>query len=506
MRKTLYLLLLMPFCALAQNMYDIFPLVERGISGTARFVGMGGSMSALGGDVSVIGTNPAGVALYRSNDLNFTASANFDNVKVKYGSDNVKSDKSYGMVNNVGFVLSNEIKDRYLKFVNFGISYRRNKDLSANFEMFGKAGGFSQQYIINALYRGCPFEVQELNYSMYDVLGYNWMALLMAEGYYDGFVKGDDFIVDKNGALLYEPDDIGFYSEERGGVDEVELNIAANFNEWLYLGMTVGLSNIDYTRYSYYYEDDKFGEIYSLDKSHSIEGHGINVKLGAIIRPFKYSPFKIGLSVHTPTWYELTESYYSTIAAVDGYIYDTRDPQRYDGEINSKHKVSTPWRFNVSASYTFGTRLALNAEYEYADYSTVEFERKTKGSLAQNKEIGRNLKAQHTFRVGAEYRIKDFSIRAGYNYQTAPFEKGAYKNMDNANVSDTSTDYINKFEKNIFTLGAGYRYKNFYIDVAYMLQIQKADFYPFYDTEYVNPAADVEFADNSIMATFGVRF
>ena len=59
MRKTLYLLLLMPFCALAQNMYDIFPLVEGGLSGTARFVGMGGSMSALGGDVSVIGTNPA---------------------------------------------------------------------------------------------------------------------------------------------------------------------------------------------------------------------------------------------------------------------------------------------------------------------------------------------------------------------------------------------------------------------------------------------------------------
>ena len=65
---------------------------------------------------------------------------------------------------------------------------------------------------------------------------------------------------------------------------------------------------------------------------------------------------------------------------------------------------------------------------------------------------------------------------------------------------------MNRFEKNIFTLGAGYRYKNFYLDVAYMLQTQKADFYPFYDTEYVNPAADVEFADNSIMATFGVRF
>mgnify|MGYP002233871926 CR=1 FL=1 len=38
------------------------------LNGTARFVGMGGAMGALGGDISTIGTNPAGIGIYRSND------------------------------------------------------------------------------------------------------------------------------------------------------------------------------------------------------------------------------------------------------------------------------------------------------------------------------------------------------------------------------------------------------------------------------------------------------
>ena len=44
------------------------------MNGTARFVGMGGAMGALGGDISTIGTNPAGIGIYRSNDAMLTLS------------------------------------------------------------------------------------------------------------------------------------------------------------------------------------------------------------------------------------------------------------------------------------------------------------------------------------------------------------------------------------------------------------------------------------------------
>ena len=53
----------------AQTVYDAAKITGKDLNGTARFVGMGGAMGALGGDISTIGTNPAGIGIYRSNDI-----------------------------------------------------------------------------------------------------------------------------------------------------------------------------------------------------------------------------------------------------------------------------------------------------------------------------------------------------------------------------------------------------------------------------------------------------
>lgn len=44
--------------ASAQNAYDAEKLLGNDLNGTARFVGMGGAMGALGGDISVMSSNP----------------------------------------------------------------------------------------------------------------------------------------------------------------------------------------------------------------------------------------------------------------------------------------------------------------------------------------------------------------------------------------------------------------------------------------------------------------
>ena len=49
--------------ASAQNAYDAEKLLGNDLNGTARFVGMGGAMGALGGDISVMSSNPAGLLL-----------------------------------------------------------------------------------------------------------------------------------------------------------------------------------------------------------------------------------------------------------------------------------------------------------------------------------------------------------------------------------------------------------------------------------------------------------
>ena len=53
----------------AQSVYDGVKIADKDLNGTARFVGRGGAMGALGGDITTMGTNPAGIGIYRSNDV-----------------------------------------------------------------------------------------------------------------------------------------------------------------------------------------------------------------------------------------------------------------------------------------------------------------------------------------------------------------------------------------------------------------------------------------------------
>ena len=56
----------------AQTLYDASRLLDNDLNGTARFVGMGGAMGALGGDISTMGTNPAVIGIYRRNEAIIT--------------------------------------------------------------------------------------------------------------------------------------------------------------------------------------------------------------------------------------------------------------------------------------------------------------------------------------------------------------------------------------------------------------------------------------------------
>ena len=55
----------------AQETYEVAELATEDLNGTARYVGMGGAMEALGADISTMGTNPAGVGLFRRSWIDF---------------------------------------------------------------------------------------------------------------------------------------------------------------------------------------------------------------------------------------------------------------------------------------------------------------------------------------------------------------------------------------------------------------------------------------------------
>ena len=506
MKRFAYILLfLLPLGVCSQDMYNAIPLFESDLTGTARYVGMGGSMASLGGDMSVMGTNPAGIGLYRSNDFSLTGSFDFVKNNSLFNGNDAQAKKTDFSVENLGIVFSCNINDPILKYLNVGLSYRNRNNFAGKLDVYNPyADGFSQQYVMADLYENNKFNWNNLSYSMYDNMNISWLALLGAEA---GLADDDgNFLTKPDGTLVWEPTYYGYYSEEKGGVDEVDFNASVNLGDRVYIGVTAGIHNLNYSRYSCYDEGDDVGEIYSIENRYRVEGKGFDIKLGAIFRPFKYSPFKIGVAVHTPSWFEFDEYASASIRDPWGNVIDTRDYELYNGDVVLRTKLATPWRFNASMSYTFGTYLAINAEYEYADYNSGEFNGSSAIPKAQNVELSYNVKEQHTARVGAEFNIDGFALRAGYNYITSPFREGAYKNLYNSPVTMTSTEYQNKHDKQIVTLGCGYRFKRLYFDIAYMLQTQESDFYPFYDTECENPAAKVTNNRHSVMGTIGVKF
>ena len=65
----------------AQDIYKVESFSSEDLNGTARYVGMGGAMNALGADISTMSVNPAGIGLYRRSDFSMTGSLLMEKVR-----------------------------------------------------------------------------------------------------------------------------------------------------------------------------------------------------------------------------------------------------------------------------------------------------------------------------------------------------------------------------------------------------------------------------------------
>ena len=94
---------------------------------------------------------------------------------------------------------------------------------------------------------------------------------------------------------------------------------------------------------------------------------------------------------------------------------------------------------------------------------------------------------------------KNLAFRLGYNLSTSAYEKNVSFDQYQIDYEDikvhglgktaidyaTSTNYMRLGNTNILTLGMGYHWKSFYVDLAYKLRNQFGDFYAF-DTNFTD--------------------
>jgi opacity protein-like surface antigen len=147
----------------------------------------------------------------------------------------------------------------------------------------------------------------------------------------------------------------------------------------------------------------------------------------------------------------------------------------------------------------------VGAEYEYSDHpsGTLRYDDGIKMEGETNA-IRKGLKEVHTIRAGAEFKLApEFSFRLGYNHITAPLYNDTFKNLP-VNGIRTDTEFSNSKAANNYTLGFGYRNRNLYVDMAYLYNNYKEDFYAF---NYIGlPSTEVISNNHKIMLTLGVRF
>ena len=490
----------------AQNAYDAERLLGNDLNGTARFVGMGGAMGALGGDISVMGTNPAGIGIFRSNDVSVSMGFNNSGTESSFNGTGMKEDKTRASFDQIGFVYTYKVGNTTsLRFVNFGFNYHKSKNFNRLFSAGGQLDGLSQSWQLaqemdNAgvntaasfdriLDAQNPYREYWNQYPVLGVLG----ATTGVVDYYDGVLGWNGY-------------SNNFYSEERGGINQYDFNVAFNIEDRFYIGATLGIYDVNYDRFTSYTEeldDDNGNENggYTLDNYYGLEGTGVDLKLGVILRPIEDSPFRLGLAVH-----ELSESYNATLSS-DILAYEKPYDQTLSDYLNYNYlsydyRMITPWKFNVSAGTTLGGLVALGAEYEYADYSSSQLEDIDGYELGGQPSVEEYLKGVHTFRVGMEARLApQFSVRAGYNYTSAAFADDAYSALA---LYRTSTDFNNIKDKNTFTFGLGYRGNVVYADLAYKYDAYKSDFYAFDDIDL--PATKVDNNRHQVLFTLGARF
>ena len=551
----------------AQTQYEAARLTDNDLNGTARFVGMGGAMSALGGDISTISTNPAGIALFRRND--FSTSLSLMDSKTSTDMEGVKGEDGQTRLSfdQLGVVFSRKVSNEgSLRYFNFAMNYHKQRNFNRRMTMYGDLFGQSLSDQIawmgntgpNGSYAPIALHTYDRIYGDLSTNYYgdnwrdiSWLSVLGIQGGLIGPAIGseEDFIIDPetgkplndyrpwtdadgnqyvdgDGNPLYEYNnyegmaghEATYKSRETGGVNVFDFNLSANINDRVYLGMTVGAHHVSYKRTSAYSEVGEFsGEetLYTLANSYRTEGTGVNAKFGIIVRPIEASPFRIGLAIHTPTCYELKDTHSASLTSnVGGYDYTGSTDKAV-----TEYLLYTPWKFNLSLGHTIGTSIALGAEYEYTDYSSAGLHYDEEYEMEEeNTWIEEDLKGVHTFRVGMEAKLlPEFSLRAGYNYSTAAFEKSAYKWLF-PNTTRTDAEYENTLARNCFTVGMGYRIGQLYLDAAYQYSCQKSEFYPFdsqYSAEVVSypttadgllPATDVKNERNQLMLTIGYRF
>ena len=406
--------------------------------GTARYSAMAGSMGALGGDASVLNTNPAGLGVFITDDISASLAINSTKSTASLAGKSTSQNISKANLGNANGVLSFQTKENSAwKFVNVGINYV-TQNVSDKLQSPGNANIIVGQGSTNP----SAFEGH-----LYETIGHR---------------------------------------------SKLNLGIGGNYDNKIYIGAAVNFSSVNIEQY----DEVKVSSLntgrakyFSRQNTPYIEdADGFSLSLGVIGK--LSNAVRLGASIESPTWYSVDREYNyyklnGSILSINGYT--------------ESRTFRTPTKLTLSGAFIPNKHFAFNVDYR-VDLGKPNFGGGA-ADVQLNNFYESAYKAQHEVRIGGEYRIKSFRIRGGYAFTTSPFKDHTEKMFDNnANVVNGKLSNYIVGKTQVISAGIGYDFKLFYIDASYQHRTHEHS-NPFFAGSYFNRDWDGSPGNNSASTT-----
>ena len=478
-------------------------------SGTARQQAIGGAMGSLGGDISATFVNPAGLAFYRTGDFVLTPGYNFLSNKGTYFGRTEKDKKNYFTFGTSGFVIDGGGNSK--KWRAYSIAVNRTANFGSNILYRGQTNqsSYSQKFL-EEIKNG---NVQDANlvaenYPFGTSLAFNTYWIDTVGGGTNGNFQFQSRAANILSSGLLQENLV----DSKGGITEIAFAMATNFNNKLLVGGTLGIPILTYERHEIYTEADatsdpnnKF-DYAQFDDELKTNGVGINLRLGLIYKPSEY--VRLGLAIHSPTYYGLTDKYTATVTTntetYQGVMTQSSTIFTNNAPSEFKYTLWNPYRIIGSASYVLREvqdvtkqKGFLTADIEYVNYKFPTFaadqsngDQSAKDYLKKvNKAIDKAYKGAVNFRAGGELKFTTIMVRLGAAYYGNP-----YQNINGEKGSRLQ-----------LTGGLGYRNKGFFVDLGYAYTMTKDVNFPYRLQYSAYSGANIKGSGSNILLTVGFK-
>lgn len=423
-------------------------------TGSARIMGLGGAQMSLGGDISNIHTNPAGLGFFRRSEFSVTPSFGTWVTESNYLGQ-IQEDRTGNFaIPNLSLVISNPkgpLNTGAFRGGSFGISFNRSNHFNSQFGFFSDFEG--ETSIIDFFIQDAS-GIRESQIENFGLTGLAYTTFLI-----------NPITEDANGNQISDPTEydsfvLGFpFQDENviteGRTSQTTVSYGANFYNKIFVGGGLGLTSVNYTSRKTYGEEffDEPLITTKIDEFLNVSGFGANINLGVIYKPI--DQLNLGLNFQSPTWYNFNERYEARMVnEFDNFFFEPenitlRSVEESTPIVIGSYNLNTPLRLSGGATIFLGKSGFITADIDYLDYSASRINSRDFNPSGDNQEIRRLFGTTFNYRVGAEFRYDIWRFRGGYSYYGDPFVNSSF---------DRSTQQLSG--------GIGARLKKMYIDFA----------------------------------------